>query len=358
MDAFVRVHAEQLGVTALAWANRQKADAPETGYFDEETLDESNWAVATPSRRVRYIETQREHDPAHARALLEAAWAQQPPDARLRLLQAMQTGLSAGDEPFLNSLDKDRAPRVRSFALRLLSRLGRHHENQALQAGLERIKQTQTGLLKKRAVLSIEIPATVKENVASAWIRDTFAEISLSELAEALHRTDSSLVEASAKDHNMLLALALMATADRRLDLLEAVIAHLPNAWELMESSGLNDLGLMNPTEREQWVRLLARPYGNGLPPNFSTWRWLHLLIGQTAPEALLKPVLETGWLAEQPGFERSAQYWTEMLAAITPASQRSALRRLLTTFDPSLTTTALQLVDILDAMEKSETHD
>lgn len=357
LDTFVRVYAEQLGATALAWANRQKADAPDSGYFDAETLDDTNWMQSPPGRRVRYIETQREQDPDRARASLEAAWAQQPPDVRLRLLQAMQTGLSESDQPFLESLDKDRAPRVRSFALRLLSRLGSSHENQALQDCMQRIRQTQAGLLKRRTVLALEIPATVKEEAAPAWIRALCAEVSISELAATLNLSETSLPEAAAKDRNMLLMLALMATADRRLDLLEATVAHLENAWELLESSGLDDLGLMSVKERTQWVSILAKPYGRKLPERFFSWMWLHKMTAQAAPETLLKNVLETDWLSAVPGFDRHGQYWTEIIAALAPAPQRPALRQLLHTFDPTLTTTALQLVDILDAMEKSGTH-
>jgi hypothetical protein len=59
IDAFVRSNAEKLGPTAQHWADRQKPEAATQSYFDPELLDESNWAQATPSRRVAYLEQRR-----------------------------------------------------------------------------------------------------------------------------------------------------------------------------------------------------------------------------------------------------------------------------------------------------------
>src|SRR5215471_2443069 len=59
IDAFVRANAERLGPTAQHWADRQKPDAETQSYFDPELLDESNWAYATLSRRVTYLEQRR-----------------------------------------------------------------------------------------------------------------------------------------------------------------------------------------------------------------------------------------------------------------------------------------------------------
>ncbi len=46
------------------------------------------------SRRVAYLEQQRRDDADAARALLEATWAQEEAEARLRLLQVLATGLA------------------------------------------------------------------------------------------------------------------------------------------------------------------------------------------------------------------------------------------------------------------------
>src|SRR5262249_35766420 len=121
IDAFVRSNADKLGSTAQHWANRQKPESGTQSYFDPELLDESNWTQATISRRVAYLEQRRRDDAHAARALVESSWPQEEAEARFRLLQVFQTGLSMADQPFLNTLEKDRAPRVRALAAKFLA---------------------------------------------------------------------------------------------------------------------------------------------------------------------------------------------------------------------------------------------
>jgi hypothetical protein len=356
-EAFVRLHAQKLGSTAQHWAHRQNETAAPLDYFDREILDATNWTQASPGRRAAYFEKQRSQDANSARSLLEASWPQENADMRLRLLHAMQTGLSAADQPFLLTLDKDRAPRVRFFAQRLLSRLGTKGEHPALRACLERITHAQTGLLRKRPVLALELPATVKEQSAPGWIREMFSEVSFDELAGALSLNETEIIDAAAKDANLLLALALITTADRRLDLFEVIVTNLSNAWELMSISGLEDLGLMTREERFRWAGLLIRPYTQKPPEVYFAWNWLHLLLDGPAPPSLIEIITRTKWLNEVPNIERQGTVWMEVIASLCPPLQRPAIRKRLTTFDPTLTTTAIPLLDILDAMEKVRTH-
>jgi hypothetical protein len=124
IDAFIRSNAEKLGPTAQHWADGQKPEAETQSYFDPELLDESNWAQAALSRRVAYLEQRRQDDADAARALVESTWAQEDADARFRLLQVLQTSLSMANQPFLSTLEKDRAPRVRATATKFLARVG------------------------------------------------------------------------------------------------------------------------------------------------------------------------------------------------------------------------------------------
>lgn len=359
IDVFVRAHAEQLGLTAQHWARRQSnvADEP-ASYFHLEALDETNWTQAAPKRRVAYLGERRRQDAVAARLLVEATWPQENAEMRLQLLQVMQIGLGTADQPFLTSLEKDRAPRVRLLAQRLLSRISPGSQSPALRACLERISRTETGLLRKRPALALELPATVKEQGAPRWIHETFSEVSFEELTAALSLSEVEMINASAKDTNFLLALALIATADRRLDLLETIVSpHLPNAWELMFDCGLTDLGMMTREERLHWAEILVRPYGHMPPRAYPAWGWLHHLLDGPAPASLLDPVIKTTWLNELPAIEKQGPFWMEVIAALCPSPQRRTLRERLNALDSSFTATALPLLDILDAMEKIRNH-
>lgn len=116
LDGFTRKHAEQLGTTAQSWAD-SKSDVDESGgFYDRDILDETNWTQSTLPRRALFLEALRGTDAAKARELLEAAWPKETADARTRLLRALSSELSVADEPLLQSLQKDRSPRVRQLA--------------------------------------------------------------------------------------------------------------------------------------------------------------------------------------------------------------------------------------------------
>jgi hypothetical protein len=357
LDTFIRKHADHLGTTAQHWASNKSDAAESIGYYDRDDLDETNWTQGTLGRRAAFFETQRKQDATKARALLEATWSRENADTRARLLQALQINLSGADQPFLETLQKDRSPRVRQLAQRLLSKLGAAGEDSTLKAALERITHTQAGLLRKRPALSLQLPATVKEQTAPKWIRETFSEFTFEQLTRALSLNEAEIIEAAAKDPNLLLALALITTIDNRLDHLETIVEHLPNAWELLSDSGLQDLGAMSHDERLRWADILIRPYARKLPWNYPAWNQLHHLLEGSAPISLIEAALESDWFNEPPSTAKHTQYWMEVTVALCPSSQRQQLRSRLEAFDPTLTATALPLLHLLDALENSEPH-
>jgi hypothetical protein len=257
----------------------------------------------------------------------------------------------------LSTLEKDRAPRVRTLAARFLARLGAGGENPALRECLERIKQGKSGLLRKRTALELELPANVKDQAASRWILQTFTDVSFTELASAFKVTDQELIEAAAKDEPLLLALALIATNDQRLDLLELLVAHLPNAWERMFESGLTTLGTRTESERQRWEEIIVHPYRKDLPTSYFLWDWLHRLTDGAAPPSVMSSLLKMKLLMKVPERERGGGPWLEVIAAICPAPQRDELREQLADFDQAQTIIPLALLDILDGMEKDRTH-
>lgn len=357
IERFIRTYAERLGPAAQHWIDRQKPPSEAGNYFDEEVLNDANWADAKLSRRVSYLDARRRADPDAARTLLESVWGQESADARFRLLQVLQSGLTAADQPFLESLETDRAPRVRSLAARYLARLGASSHNPALQVLLERITRKQSGLLRKRTVLQLDVPANLKDQAVSRWVRETFAEVSIPELAHALDLGDEELIDAAAKQEDLLLGLALLATSECRWDLLEKLVTLLPNAWERMFETGMDDLGWMTVQERQRWTETIAKPHGKSLPASYVLWDWLHRVTDSAAPPSLMDAVLETKLLEHVQNFELTGAAWTELLAALCPATQRQALREQIAGFDPSLTVNSLALLDILDGMENDRTN-
>jgi hypothetical protein len=357
MEAFARAHAAHLGLAAQHWAAQQgDAIAEPRGFFDADDLDELTWSNAQPARRARFIAERRRQDPAAARTLVEAVWPQESAEARLRLLTALEPGLGPGDQPFLESLGKDRAPRVRALALRFLARMpGQSGDHPALKAALERIRRSTAGLLRKRQTLALELPVTVKEQEAKTWIRETFAEVGCAELAHALALTETEMVEGAEKDENLSLALAWMATQDNRFDLLDQLAkAQLPNAWELMSQGGNADLSLMTPEKRQQWAAILIQPCAKSLPANYLTWIWLHRTLEGPAPGLLIESTLRSPrWLAQLLEANQLVAEWLELLAALCAPSHSGRLRAHLAELDLPAAHSALALLEILESLKK-----
>ena len=85
--------------------------------------DERLWQEGLFAERVTHLTLLRRRDPAAARELLRAGWAQERAEDRLLFLDALQERLSADDEPFLESVLSDRSKNVRATAAELLSTL-------------------------------------------------------------------------------------------------------------------------------------------------------------------------------------------------------------------------------------------
>ncbi len=357
MATFVKAHAEELGTTAQVWAAGESSTSgksmPENFFFGTEELDETNWTSAQPARRVTFVMNQRREDSERGLALVRSVWGQEDADMRFRLLGALAGDLKATDKEFLEESRKDRAPRVRDLAQRLLCRLpGAVGWHPALSACLERIEKTSSGLLRSKTVLKLDLPATVKEHQAKAWIRESFAEVSCEELARGLDLAETAMVEAAAKDANLLLAMALMATTDGRLDLMQLIVKRLPDAWEAMAQSGPLQMDAMPPAERLRWAEILINPYGKTPPFLLAVWVWMHRAIRGPMPAALIESVLRSSLWSDKLQQVKGSE-WMELLAASCPSGQRAGLRLLLGAFEPTQNVTALALLDILDGLEK-----
>jgi hypothetical protein len=356
LGSFTKSYADYLGPTAQVWAHRDSSAGPSAvihDSFSSTEIDATNWTTAPPSRRAEFILQQRRIDSTAGLELVRSVWANEDADMRVRLLTAIGTEVKSTDKEFLDGLQKDRAPRVRDLAQRLLCRLpGATGNHPALAACLERIERTAAGILRHKTVLKLELSVTVKDHQAKQWIRDTFADVSCDELARALHLSESETIAAAAKDSNLLLALALMATADRRLDLLELVVQRLPETWESMAQCGPLQLETMSLAERISWAEILIRPYRGAPPFFFLGWSWMHRALRGPLPGSVMKSVLHSPQWREKL-IETKGPDWMELLAACCPAGQRSKLRVLLEAMEPTQTVHALALMDILDGMEK-----
>lgn len=85
--------------------------------------DPDIWRTGSPAERLAYLGNLRDRDPAAARDLLTAAWAQEHGRDRARFIPVLSRHLSPADEEFLEAALKDRAATVHAQVPQMLARL-------------------------------------------------------------------------------------------------------------------------------------------------------------------------------------------------------------------------------------------
>jgi len=120
LPALIGARGRWLAAQRPEWALAAVPTRPESGGGDG---DPGEWETLPSDARPVLLTRVRGEDPARGLALLRSTWEKEAPRERAALLQALETGLSMDDEPFLESALDDRRKEVRSAAASLLARL-------------------------------------------------------------------------------------------------------------------------------------------------------------------------------------------------------------------------------------------
>lgn len=118
----------------------------------------SRWELGTLAQRVDALRAMRVVEPEQARAKLEAAWSQEPPENRAALLPCLTASLSLADEAFLETVLDDKRKEVRTAAIQLLKLLDDSQLVQRCKSRLESCLSLQRGMLGLRNQLVITLP--------------------------------------------------------------------------------------------------------------------------------------------------------------------------------------------------------
>lgn len=138
--------------------------------YAAEARDESDWHTAGRDRRRQILQRLRQASPADARALLSATWKQETAEDRAVFLSLMITGLSAEDEPFLESALDDKVKSVRAAAAELLASLP-----ESAFAG--RMKERAAHCVRlQKTLLHRELTVVLPDAWDPSWARDGLEE--------------------------------------------------------------------------------------------------------------------------------------------------------------------------------------
>jgi hypothetical protein len=134
------------------------------------------WQTGSAAERVAILRTVRQRDPARALEMLRATFGVDGAEERRKFVEVLATGVSAGDEPFLESVLDDRSKTVRREAARVLARCAGSALRERMRqraAGMIVVEKTKGGLLRRTKVtMSVEPP----KELEAAWERDGVEE--------------------------------------------------------------------------------------------------------------------------------------------------------------------------------------
>ena len=141
-----------------------------------ERWDESQWQTGDVAARVLFLRQLRRTEPPRALALLEESWKQESPEDRVRLLGALDVGLNAADEAFLETVLRDKRKEARRLAADYLVRLpqsglGQRFRERAFPL-LNFVPATPGGLLKLKKAQPAKLEVTWPEACPADWQRD------------------------------------------------------------------------------------------------------------------------------------------------------------------------------------------
>jgi hypothetical protein len=371
LTAFVRVHGEALGPFAAAWAERNEGTEKRPGgYFDADAIDLSNWTSARPAARVEFIVAMRAREPDRAREIVAASFANDPAPVRARLLDALARGLSPADAPFLESLTKDRAPTVRERAQQLLKYVpGTASAEGRVRDLVARTKISSAGLLRRRATLTLELPANVQAispatsagEAGRRWAAGEYSGVGLDAMSAALGLPVPAMIAAAAADVSLLALFARQASIEGRLDVLAAIVReHAADAWIDAIGTGRDGasaespdmaIELMDAAAIDAWCEAaLAPDLWPALPAPAQLDRLYRFLRRplplEKAGELLQSRAFATlSNAASSPGVTGSLCF---AIAALVPSRLRSELRRAFAVLPPDETPRALLFLDCL----------
>jgi hypothetical protein len=368
LEAFVRAHAELLGATVLAWTTR--GEEPRPSHFEPDAVDESNWLTVAPFRQAQFIARVRARDPNLARDMVAAAFPSLKADARARLLETLAAGLSEADEPFLESLAGDRAPKVKELAARLLTALpGSEGLQKQIDDFASRIKISKAGIPLRPTALELETPADVPAHFVHLWAAAAMSPFPLDRLAAHFSMSIDEICAAAKDDTPLLLALAVGAMREKRAELLAGLIRQAPLSWHFVVEQAIErnyenfsrrfnwpffgrpDF-LCAPEEVEPMCAALLQPEFWEMAPQPAAFRPLQTMLCGALPESVARKLLEAKFWREMLAKEEPDALTLTALASLTPKALRSQIRDQFSRAAPGYAARALLALDCLDSLD------
>ena len=273
------------------------------------------WEEAPPSVRIQTAHRLRAEDPAEGLRRIQGAFAGARAPERRALLDALMTGLSGRDEPFLESCLDDAGESVRHAAAALLAALPESSLSRRMQSRLQGLVEILADTDHRPAV-TVRLPSTLdpqtrRDGVVAdpprhrdrrAWWLEQMVGSVPPSVWSNLHAPDRLIEAASRVEHGEALLMGWAAAAARRGD--ERWAVHLIRAgvrgpfdlWRPLTEASVDDL-LREQVEAARTplahARLLTRLVQRGAPLGPGPSRSAVVALVATARDPLHSPAVD-----------------------------------------------------------------
>lgn len=261
----------------------------ETRTSQDEVLDWDNWQLAGKAEQSDFLQRNRELHPEQMRVELEQVFSKAPAASRQVYIEALETGLSETDRPFLESLLQDRSKKVVEMAEKLLARFPGSHSAKKNQETLKSLLgsgflRSKIGIKKQKGKKASELLYQVAELAEQMHINDI--AVMLEQKPEDLpDKIESELAFPFAKSAALAQNYGLVAAFLQK-EKAEHLINDIDEIYHLVKSAPLQ--------VKLDLARLMVAPLSksDGLEP--ATLSTLYYLIESPLPEDLATNLLKS----------------------------------------------------------------
>jgi hypothetical protein len=359
LTRFLLAHRARVGPAEDAWLARVRPN--DRSVRPMEGIDETNWAEFPLAARLAFVRDLRGRDAERGRQLVTQALPGEPAATRVALVNALLPHLDPADRGLLESLLQDRAPSVRDTAATLLARLPGTEAHAALVKDfVSRLTVRRAGILSRRTVLVLAFPANLSEpDKQTEWAAREIRTIGLVPLAAALGMSEPDMISA-AEDMVLKSALFMAAAAERRVDAMIALAAHMEDAEAVLLAHATDAIADLPAADQQRLLAALFRPATWKQIPGWTVLTQLRAALhGPLPPDLAVALLASKSWrgLVESLGEETRGALPSPVLtpvATLLPAAQRNTFRQQLKNSPPGVAARALLTLDALDLIESA----
>jgi hypothetical protein len=218
---------------------------------------------------------------------------------------------------------------------------------------MERIIRRESGILRKRLTLKLELPATVIGDNWHGWVAQSFADVELEELANVLGLRSIEMIAAAAQDRQLSAAVTIMAFRQGNASMARQAYEAMPEVLPWLTWPLLQSIEDVEPNSRKELAEYLVRKYLDAGSITSAALGQVHRLLTGPISDGLIDGIMRAPVWSQWSAHQGNHFSLFAPVAALCSSAKRPALREALAKIDSAHIMPILQFLDMLDSLEK-----